>query len=321
MRRPYERGLAEIGEGIHAYLQPDGGWGWSNAGLVSEGSSTLLIDTLFDLELTETMLGEMRRAVPAARRIDTVVNTHANGDHCYGNQLLGDARILASERTAAEMTELPPEAMAALVEQAPNMGALGEFFLHCFGSFAFQGIELALPTETFAGELSLRVGSREIRLIELGPAHTRGDTIALLPAERVMFTGDILFNGSHPIAWAGPLSNWIAACERIEAIDPTAIVPGHGPLAEVADVRELRAYFEYVYEHARSAHAEGMTPLQAARQLSLERWADWGERERLVVNIANVFSELEGADPPNPLEAFQQMAELAADGPPGAHAA
>jgi cyclase len=315
MGRAYEAGLQEVGDGLYAYLQPDGGWGWSNAGLVSDGESTLLIDTLFDLELTASMLEQMRRAVPAAAQIEMVLNTHANGDHCYGNQLVGDARILASERAAAEMSELPPAAMAALVEQAPNMGLLGEFFMRCFGSFRFEGIELVLPSETFAGELTLQVGSREVRLLEVGPAHTRGDTIAVLPAERVVFSGDILFNGAHPIAWVGPASNWIAACERIEQLDPALIVPGHGPLAELADVRELRAYFEYLYEQARTAHGEGKTPLQAARELELERWADWGERERLVVNIATIYAELEpDGEPLSPLEAFQQMAELAATG-------
>ncbi len=186
MGRAYEAGLQEIGDGLHAYLQPDGGWGWSNAGLISDGESTMLIDTLFDLDLTARMLEEMRRAVPAAARIGTVVNTHANGDHCYGNQLVSDALIVASERAAAEMSELPPAAMATLVEQATNMGELGEFFLRCFGSFDFKGIELTLPQETFSGELTLRVGSREVRLKELGPAHTKGDTIAVLPAERVV---------------------------------------------------------------------------------------------------------------------------------------
>jgi glyoxylase-like metal-dependent hydrolase (beta-lactamase superfamily II) len=128
-----------------------------------------------------------------------------------------------------------------------------------------------------------------------------------------VFTGDILFNGAHPIAWVGPVSNWIDACTRIEQLEPEVIVPGHGPLAEVADVRELRSYLEYLYEQGRIAHGEGMTPLQAARWLSLDRWADWGESERLVVNLATIFSELEpGREPLNPLEAFQQMAELAA---------
>ncbi len=311
MAASYERGLAEIAAGVFAYLQPDGGWGWSNAGLVSDGEATLLIDTLFDLALTERMLDEMRRAVPAAERIGTLVNTHANGDHCYGNQLVPGAHIVASAATAGEMSELPPAAMAALVAQAPQMGRLGEFFLRCFGGFEFEGIELVPPQETFGGELELRVGERTVRLLEVGPAHTRGDTIAWLPAERVLFTGDILFNGAHPIAWAGPVSNWIAACERIEALAPETIVPGHGPLATGADVRETRAYFEYLYEQARGAHGEGLTPLQAARQIALDRWAHWGERERLVVNIATIYGELSGDGPPDALVAFQQMAEFA----------
>jgi len=311
----YVTGLREVGDGLYAYLQPDGSWGWSNAGLVVDGERTLLIDTLFDLQLTEQMLGAMRRAVPAAASIDTLVNTHANGDHCYGNQLVGGARIIASERTAAEMVELPPGAMAALVEQAPQMGELGAFFLDCFGAFDFRGIELTLPQETFSGALTVAVGDRKLELIEVGPAHTRGDTLVHAPRERVLFSGDILFSGAHPITWAGPVSNWIAACERILAMDPELIVPGHGPLAGADAVRELKAYFEYLYEQARRCRAEGMTALEAARAIALDRWADWGDPERLVVNVDNIYRELEGdQQPTNPLVAFEQMATLARGG-------
>ena len=314
MTSTYEKGLHAVGDGLYAYLQPDGGWGWSNAGLVVDGDVTLLIDTLFDLRLTEEMLAAMRSAVPAAAQIDTLLNTHANGDHCYGNELVRGARIVASERTAAEMTELPAAAMAALVAQAPNMGETGAFFQRCFGAFEFEGIEAVLPEETFSGELTLRVGSREVRLIEVGPAHTRGDTLAHLPSERVLYSGDILFNEAHPIAWAGPVSNWIAACERILALDVEVIVPGHGPLAEPAAVAELKAYFEYLYERARALHEQEMTPLQAARSLDVDRWARWGERERLVVNIATIFAELDGAEEPvNPLQAFADMAAFSAE--------
>jgi cyclase len=308
----YAKGLHEVGDGLYAYLQPDGGWGWSNAGLIVDGESTLLVDTLYDLALTKQMLRAMRRAAPAAAHIDTLVNTHANGDHCYGNQLVDGARILASERTAAEMSELPPAAMAALLEQAPAMGELGAFFMECFGAFDFKGIELALPQQTFSGELKIAVGDLELALIEVGPAHTRGDTLVHVPARRALFTGDILFSGAHPIAWAGPVSNWIAACDRILAMDVEVIVPGHGPLAERGAVRELRAYFDYLYEEARACHAEGMPALEPARAISLDRWIDWRERERLVVNIANIYAELSGEhEPPNPLAAFEGMAELA----------
>ena len=84
-RFPFTRGLHELGNGCFAFLQPDGGWGWSNAGLVTDAGASLLVDTLFDLALTREMLAAMRRATPAAERIGTLVNTHANGDHCYGN--------------------------------------------------------------------------------------------------------------------------------------------------------------------------------------------------------------------------------------------
>jgi glyoxylase-like metal-dependent hydrolase (beta-lactamase superfamily II) len=314
-RVPYTEGLHELGNHLYAYLQPDGGWGWSNAGLVCDGEHSLLIDTLFDRNLTERMLSAMRRAVPAAQRIDTLVNTHANGDHTYGNELVKGARIIASERTAAEMEELPPSAFAMLLEQAPNMGEVGQFFLRCFGSFDFRGIELTLPDERFSSRLTLNVGAREVQLIEVGPAHTRGDTLAYLPADRVLYTGDILFHGAHPIAWAGPISNWIAACELILGMDVEVIVPGHGPLAGKDAVRELQAYFEYLYAHAGEYHAQGMNPVQAARAMALDRWADWGEGERLAVNLATIFRELDGtSEPASALEAFQQMAELAGDG-------
>jgi glyoxylase-like metal-dependent hydrolase (beta-lactamase superfamily II) len=313
----YSEGLHELGNSLYAYLQPDGGWGLSNAGLICDGEQSLLVDTLFDGRLTERMLAAMRRATSAAAQIDTLVNTHANGDHCYGNQLVGGsggARIIASERTASEMVELPPSAFAALAQQAPSMGPVGDFFLDCFGQFDFTGLELVLPDETFAGELDLTVGSREVRLIEVGPAHTRGDTLVHLPADRILFSGDILFHGAHPIAWAGPVSNWIAACDRILAMDLELIVPGHGPLATPAAVAEVKAYFEYLYDQAGALHERGLTPVQAARELTLDRWAQWGERERLAVNVASIFRELEGApEPAGALEAFAQMAELAHD--------
>lgn len=309
----FTRGLHDVGDGLYAYLQPDGGWGWSNAGLIVDGGSALLVDTLYDLKLTGRMLAEMRASVPAAGRIDTLVNTHANGDHCYGNELLADARIVASRRTAEEMSVLPPALMAALLEQAPKAGRLGEFVLDRFGKFQFEGIELVPPDETFEGEMVLRVGEKTVRLVEVGPAHTHGDTLVFVPDDRVLYAGDILFNGHHPIVWAGPVSNWIRACDDILALDVEVIVTGHGPLAGKHEVRELRAYLEYVEVEARRCHAAGMSALEAARAIALDRFANWGCAERLVVNVDAVYRELAGAEEPNTLELLGAMAELAAD--------
>jgi cyclase len=126
-----------------------------------------------------------------------------------------------------------------------------------------------------------------------------------------LFSGDILFHGGHPIVWAGPVSNWIAACDRILALDVDVIVPGHGPLADKQAVRELRSYFEYVTAEANRRFEAGMTTLEAARDIALDRYAGWGEAERIVVNVDAVYRELSGADTPaNPIELFGQMAEL-----------
>ena len=61
----YRKGLHDFGTGCFAYLQPDGSWGWSNAGLIVDGEATMLVDTLFDLPLTAEMLAAMRAAVPS----------------------------------------------------------------------------------------------------------------------------------------------------------------------------------------------------------------------------------------------------------------
>jgi cyclase len=295
---PYSRGAHQIADGVWAYLQPDGGWGLSNAGLVAsdDGASSLLVDTLFDLHLTDDMLSALRQATPAAERIATVVNTHANGDHCYGNALVAGADIVASQACAAEMAALPPAALAGLMRAAPDMGEAGAFLLDIFGGYDFDGIELEAPNRTFTGELDLVVGDRPVHLIEVGPAHTDGDVIVHVPDAGVVFTGDILFHGGHPIVWSGPIANWIAACELLLGLEGvTTVVPGHGPVTTLETVAGLQAYFEHLATEARARCDAGMSPLEAAADIDLGPYGDLREPERLVANVAALYREM-GAD-------------------------
>jgi len=309
---PYTRGLHEVGRGCFAYLQPDGSWGWSNAGLVTDAGESLLVDTLFDLRLTREMLDAMRRATPAAQRIGTLVNTHANGDHCYGNSLVEGARIVASKACAEEMGEVPPSVLAAMVEAAPQLGPAGEFLLRAFGPFEFRGIEPAAPTETFEGELSLRIGAKRVRLIEVGPAHTRGDVLVHSVDDRAVFTGDILFIDGTPIMWEGPVAGWIRACERIEAMDVDVIVPGHGPITDKTGPRRVREYLGYVRDEARRRFDAGLSAAEAACDIALGDYSAWGDAERIVVNVDTLYREFSGAsERSNPLELFTRMAALA----------
>jgi glyoxylase-like metal-dependent hydrolase (beta-lactamase superfamily II) len=309
---PYTKGAHEVADGVWAYLQPDGGWGRSNAGLVAsaDGDTSLLVDTLFDLELTRDMLTALRQATPAAERITTVVNTHANGDHCYGNALVAGAEIVASAASAAEMAELPPSVLAAFMRAAPDMGDTGAFLLDIFGTFHFEGIELVAPTRTFTGQLDLRVGDRPVRLIEVGPAHTAGDVIVHVPDAGVVFTGDIVFHGGHPIVWAGPVTNWIAACERLLALDGVnTVVPGHGPVTDLGAVAALKAYFEHLTTEALTRFDTGMSSLEAARDIDLGPHTHLHEAERLVANINALYKDF-GADVAvDPVTVITLMAE------------
>ena len=300
----YTLGLHELSNGCHAYLQPDGGWGWSNAGLIVGEGASLLVDTLFDLKITQKMLDTMAHATEKAP-ISTVVNTHANGDHCYGNQLLSGKEIIASAATAHEMSEVPPAMLAAL-NSAP--GEVGDLFRHFFGEFDFEGIEPTLPTKTFTGKHSVIVGGRVVELVEVGPAHTAGDTLVFVPDARTVYTGDILFIGGTPIVWAGPLNNWIAACDLICSSDVEHIVPGHGPLTDKAGVTAIRDYLAYVQDEATERFNGGMDAWDAARDIALNGFAEWGEFGRLAVNVDTVYRTLSGAHKsPDVVEQFRRM--------------
>ncbi|HKY69100.1 MAG TPA: MBL fold metallo-hydrolase [Acidimicrobiales bacterium] len=306
-RPPFTRGLHEVGDGVFAYLQPDGSWGWSNAGLVVDGDASLLVDTLYDLRITGEMLDAMRRATAAAEAIDVVVNTHANGDHCWGNQLVRDAEIVASRACADEMVELPPSLLAGVMADPPP-GPDGDLLRRMFGPFEFGDIEIVPPTTTFDGALTLTVGDTEVRLTEVGPAHTRGDVLVHVPAHRTVFTGDILFHGGHPIVWAGPVDNWIAACDSILDMRPEVVVPGHGPVCGPEAVADERDYFRFLQREVPPRAEAGLSPLDAARDIDLGPYAELGEPERFVVNVAAVYRDLGHDVPDDALSALGQMA-------------
>jgi glyoxylase-like metal-dependent hydrolase (beta-lactamase superfamily II) len=308
----YRHGLTDLGRGTFAYLQPDGSWGWSNTGLITDGDQSLLVDTLFDLKLTHAMLKAMRDAAPkAAARIGTLVNTHHNGDHCYGNECVHGAEIIASSHAAEEMKREQPAMLAGFIKAAPGLGLMGDYFLHCFQAFDFEGITPTLPTMTFSGRLSRKVGDKTVELIEVGPAHTGGDVLVHVPAERTVFTGDILFIEGTPIMWAGPVGNWIAACDQILALDCETIVPGHGPVTDKRGVRAVQSYLAYIRDEARKRYDAGMSARDAAHDIALGDYDSWGDAERIAVNVATLYKEFaHDHTPNNPAELFALMAEI-----------
>lgn len=302
-------GLQDLGNGCWAYVQPDGGWGWNNAGLIVDGDETLLVDTLFDLKLTATMLDRMRDAVPAARRIDTLVNTHSNGDHTFGNQLVEGAKILTTRTVSELMAKDGPEFLQPILMNPEAYGRAGAFLAECFAPFDMSGIVLPPTDATFDGSLDLKVGDKAVRLIDLGPAHTPSDTVVFVPEDRTVYTGDLLFIGGHPIMWAGPMTGWIAACDTMLGWDVDTFVPGHGPICTKHEVREFRDYLAFLIDEARRRFDAGMSYEEAANDIRFGRYDGWAESERTVANMWALWGEFSGQRPDaDLLEIFAGMA-------------
>jgi cyclase len=306
----YRQGLHELADGVFAYLQPDGGWGWSNAGLIAGDGTSLLVDTLFDLRLTQTMLDAMG-GVTERHPIEQAMNTHANGDHCFGNQLLPEgAELYASAAAAAEMAAVPPSLVHGLFNELDLGPAFDEFAQRTMRRFEFKDIKQRLPSQTFAGRLDLRVGDREVHLIEVGPAHTSGDAIAHVPDAGTVFTGDILFIEGTPIMWDGPVGNWLRACDRILDLGADVLVPGHGPVTDASGVRDVQRYLTYVRDEARQRFESGMSAEDAADDIDLSDFRDWGDPERIAVNVETLYREFDPSRPEVPVpQLFVRMAE------------
>ena len=310
--KPFNKGLSDLGNNIYCYLQPDGGWGWSNAGLIADGDESLIVDTLFDEDLTLEMLDSMKSAEPKGmKNIRALINSHSNGDHCNGNNCVDTDEVISSEATLEEMSHESPEMMAALLKQAPEMGTLGKYFLECFGSFNFEGVTKRLPNTTFTGETQRQVGDKIVELIDVGPAHTDGDILVHVPSDKVVFTGDILFIEGHPILWAGPVKNWINACDRIISMEVDFVVPGHGPVTDNRGVKAVRDYLAYIDTESRERFESGMSALEAAKEIDLDLFSTWGDGERIAVNVNSLYREYKGEEKREEITLlFQQMAEL-----------
>ena len=305
----YQEGLYEIAERTYAWLVPNGTWGESNAGLVIGDDESLLVDTLWDVPLTQAMLDAMDHLIVHAP-IRTLVNTHSDGDHFYGNQLLIGARMVTSRASAKEMPHHAPKTMLQFEQLGRILSKIplaktrdaGHWFQAMCAPYDFAGVTLTLADRTFSGVAKLICGGREVRLIEVGPAHTAGDLMVHLPDVKVLFAGDILFIGSTPVMWAGPLSNWLKALDLILDMDLDVIVPGHGPIIGKAPIAVLRAYWQYAFAEARKQFDAGASAYAAAQAIVTspdyrkQPFASWDSPERMVMNCEMLYREFEGKE-------------------------
>ena len=301
--------LVEIAPHVHACVTEGRALGQSNSGFVDRGGG-LVVDTFWDLPHTRALLDRYASVNPAPPT--RVVNTHHNGDHCWGNQLVAGAEIIGHRECAERFSaDGSPQLFADLCAMDDPPAALAEL-VDGLRAYDFTGIELTPPTTVLDGDATLDLDDTAVELLYVGPAHTAGDVAVWLPAQGVLFTGDVLFHQCTPIGWEGTFAGWIAALERLEALEPTVVVPGHGPICGVEGLAGMREYLAYVRGEAEVHHAAGRTTLEAAERIDLSPFAGWAEPERLAFQVLRAYRELDGEPWDTPVDVSRAFRETAA---------
>jgi cyclase len=277
--RSVAAGRAErVAEGVYAYLQPDGSWWINNCGFLDGGDHTVVIDTCSTEARTRALLATAAGTTGSV--VSKVINTHHHGDHTNGNYLAADAVVIGHRKTR---------------EQVLATG------LHTYEGVFTGGdwgkLVLRPPEIVFDDRMTVYAGGHTIELIHPGyAAHTTNDVLVWLPEQRVLFAGDLVFNGGSPFTVMGSVAGSRAALDVIRELEPRVIVPGHGPVCELSQLDRIDAYLAFVQRLAERGKESGRTPLEVSREAELGEFAGLGELERLPANLHRAYAELDGAE-------------------------
>jgi cyclase len=279
--KPY---VDEVAPGVHAYVQPDGGWMVNNCGVVVDGAGTaVLVDTTSTERRNRAVLAEAARVSRGAPK--AVVNTHHHPDHTYGNGFLpAETLVIGHDKCRDEVLAAGLEATRVIT--APDYGNL----------------TLRPPELTFADRMSLHLSDFPVELRHVGRAHTSNDVLVWLPQQHVLFAGDLAFAGGQPFLLEGSVAGFRHAIAQMRELAPEVLVPGHGPVCRGEEVSRLLdamdSYVAFVAEVAADSHAAGLSPLEAAQKHRDNPYRGWAETERFVGNLHRAYSELSG----NPID-------------------
>ncbi len=226
-------GLTKLADNVYSYVgvkdpSPSRSFA-ANAGIVIGRNGVLVIDTLISAREGERFLADI--SIITDKPIKYVVNTHAHLDHALGNCVFArlGATLVAHETERKYLLEQG----ANILKHAAEYGLTPE---------EMAGTEIAVPTLTFSERLTIDLGGEEVQLIRVSPSHTAGSVVVYLPAEKLLFSGDILFTDFHPYLGDGDIPGWTKGIDSLLSMDVERIVPGHGPLSGKKDLIEMKAY-------------------------------------------------------------------------------
>lgn len=226
----YAQGLTKISDHVYAYVDTKdssqaNSFG-ANAGVIIGDNYIAVVDTLLSEAEAQQLLTDIRAL--SDKPIKYAINTHYHRDHSSGNAVFAGvgAKIVAQEKTAEKLA-------------AANAETGGP-----------------VPDKTFEDALVLELGNLPVELSFAGYCHSPGDTIVTVPTDKVLFAGDILFTGYHAFIGEGDIANWAEMLDYLQTLDFEKIIPGHGPLSGMQDLKDMRDYILLFDQKAKEFCAE-----------------------------------------------------------------
>jgi cyclase len=285
--------IEELARGVYARI---GGRPLDpNSGIIVGEEGVTLIDSGYSPAAGRAIREDIARITD--RPVTAVIVTHHHFDHSWGNQVFAGARIIGHANARTAMANDPAVQLQGIRAMAATAGP---WFGLSAEEFHYQLDELTItpPTITYTESMSLWVEGREVQLRYLGPGHTFGDTFIYLPAEKLLFGGDMICNHLIPVVGEGDPFNFGKVLERVDKeIEVTAIVPGHGPLSDKRDLRDFASCLRELCDAVREARNAGAPdPRTAYEQVSHRDFGGFHGRELLPGSVRRIYRALESAE-------------------------
>ena len=237
--------FADLAGGAYAYTAE----GDPNSGVVVGDDGVMVLDTQATPVMAQDVIERIRGV--AEQPIRYVVLTHYHAVRVLGASAYGAPHVVSSQDTRELIQERGAQDFKSEVERFPRL---------------FQSVEsipgLTWPDITFRDEMRVWLGRTEIRLLQLGRGHTKGDTVAWLPESEVLFSGDLVEFGAAPYTGDAYLEDWPATLTRLAALKPRALVPGRGDALVGKDrcqlaIEQTREFVSELLASVRSGRAAG----------------------------------------------------------------
>ena len=282
----------ELAEDVYACVTPNKSWGSVCNGFITRGKG-LIYDTFYDLPHCKEML-DVYESIKGDRKPGFVVNSHYNGDHIYGNQFFPDSAIVMHEKVLEEIKGEPISFVENIyaARNDPNAVDWLKYFADCMEGLDFRGIRWQNPDiliKTGSKGIDITLDGMVCQVLNIAPAHSQSDLLLWLPEERVVFTGDIVFEKGGMVAWSEEgIVKWAKALGDIAELNPRVVVAGHGGLCGVDHVLELKAYFDDVLDQFNAMYTPDIEPLELAKKLDIAKYINWLEPERVMTIVESL---------------------------------